>query len=100
LGSESEGKLKQIHKLINQFTSSIQHKPFANELDKARTLGFIRALRNVITAYGSKPMIRPQVYQVEIGEPVSKEKQQKAIQQARQKIRKESDGNIQEPVSE
>ena len=100
MGSESEGKLRQIHKLVNQFTSSIKHKPFANELDKARTLGFIRALRDVITAHGSKPVIQPQVYQAELGEPASKEKQQEAIRQAKQKIRRIPDGNIQESVSE
>ena len=100
MGSESEGKLRQIHKLVNQFTSSIKHKPFANELDKARTLGFIRALRDVITAHGSKPVIQPQVYQAELGEPASKEKQQEAIRQAKQKIRRIPDGNIQESVNE
>jgi UDP-3-O-acyl-N-acetylglucosamine deacetylase len=41
-------KLKSINKLVNQFTSSIKHKPFRNELDKARTLAFISALRNVL----------------------------------------------------
>ena len=41
-------KLAEIHRLVNQFSSSIKHKPFANDLDKARTLGFISALRNVL----------------------------------------------------
>lgn len=31
--------------MINQFASSVRHKPFENEIDKARVLGFIRALR-------------------------------------------------------
>ena len=51
-------KVKLINKLINQFVSSMQHKPFVNEIDKARTLGFIHALRDVITENGSKPMHR------------------------------------------
>ena len=100
MGSESDGKLRQIHKLVNQFTSSIKHKPFANELDKARTLGFIRALRDVITTHGSKPVIQPKIYQAEIGEPASKEKQQEAIRQAKQKIRRIPNGDIQESVNE
>ena len=41
-------KLAEIQRLVNQFSSSIKHKPFGNELDKARTLGFITALRNVL----------------------------------------------------
>ena len=41
-------KLSEIQRLVNQFSSSIKHKPFGNELDKARTLGFITALRNVL----------------------------------------------------
>ena len=41
-------KLAEIQRLVNQFSSSIKHKPFSNELDKARTLGFITALRNVL----------------------------------------------------
>lgn len=40
--------MANISKLINQFSSSIKHKPFNNELDKARTLGFIHALRDVL----------------------------------------------------
>ena len=95
-----ERKLKELNKIINQFASSIKHRPFTNELDKARTLGFIRALRDVITAHGSKPVIQPQVYQAELGEPASKEKQQEAIRQAKQKIRRIPDGNIQESVNE
>ena len=93
-------KLKQINKLINQFASTIKHRPFANELDKARTLGFIRALRDVIATHGSKPVIQPKIYQAEIGEPASKETRQEAIRQAKQKIRRIPDGDIQESVSE
>lgn len=41
-------KIASISKLVNQFSSSIKHKPFNNDLDKARTLGFIHALRDVL----------------------------------------------------
>ena len=85
---------------MNQFASSLRHKPFANELDKARTLGFIKALRDVITAHGSKPVIQPQVYQAELIKPASKETRQEAIRQAKQKIRRIPDGDIQESVNE
>ncbi len=56
LPRNEEEKLRQINKLVNQFASSIKHKPFVNDIDKARTLGFIAALRNVITQHGSKPI--------------------------------------------
>ena len=38
LPAKGEGKLRQINKLVNQFASSIRHKPFNNDIDKARTL--------------------------------------------------------------
>ena len=53
---KDEGKLRLVNKLINQFASSMKHKPFVNDMDKARTLGFIHALRDVITQHGSKPV--------------------------------------------
>ena len=53
---KDEGKIRLVNKLINQFTSSMKHRPFVNEIDKARTLGFIKALRDVITQDGSKPV--------------------------------------------
>ena len=49
------GKLAKISKLINQFSSSIRHKPFRNELDKARTLAFIHALRDVLAGVPKAP---------------------------------------------
>ena len=60
---KDEGRLRQINKLINQFVSSMKHKPFRDEMDKARTLGFIKALRDVITQHGSKPIKRPEIYE-------------------------------------
>lgn len=53
--SES-GKLAKISKLVNQFSSSIKHKPFYNDLDKARTLGFIHALRDVLAGVPKTPI--------------------------------------------
>ena len=96
MGSESEGKLRQIHKLVNQFTSSIKHKPFANEMDKARTLGFIRALRNVITSYGMKPPpTRPPIYEAKDVIPASDESRLLSISEIRDKIRRKTDGDNQ-----
>ena len=96
MGNESDGKLRQIHKLVNQFTSSIKHKPFANELDKARTLGFIRALRNVITSHGMKPPpTRPPMYEAKEIIPASDETRQLNISEIRNKIRGQEDGNDQ-----
>jgi hypothetical protein len=56
LPHKDEGKLRLVNKLINQFASSMKHRPFNNDNDKARTLGFIHALRDVITQHGSKPV--------------------------------------------
>jgi len=58
LPQKDEGKIRLINKLINQFVSSIKHKPFESEMDRARTLGFIHALRNVITDNGRKSLPR------------------------------------------
>ena len=54
LPHKDEGKIRLVNKLVNQFASSMKHKPFINDMDKARTLGFIHALRDVITQHGSK----------------------------------------------
>ena len=41
-------------------------------MDKARTLGFIKALRDVITSHGSRPIVKPKIYQAPENEgPVS-----------------------------
>jgi len=56
LPHKDEGKIRLVNKLVNQFASSMKHKPFINDMDKARTLGFIHALRDVITQHGSKPV--------------------------------------------
>ena len=97
-----ERKLKELNKIINQFTSSIRHRPFTNELDKARTLGFIKALRDVITSHGSRPIVKPKIYQApENKGPVSnKEDTEEAIRKAKQTLRGIRDGNIQESTDE
>ena len=97
-----ERKLKELNKIINQFTSSIRHRPFTNELDKARTLGFIKALRDVITSHGSRPIVKPKIYQAPENEgPVSnKEDTEEAIRKAKQTLRGIRDGNIQESTDE
>ena len=51
-------KIASISKLVNQFSSSIKHKPFNNDLDKARTLGFIHALRDVLAGVPKKLLFK------------------------------------------
>ena len=63
LPTKDEGKLRLVNKVINQFASSIRHRPFVNDIDKARTLGFIASLRDVITSHGSKPIKRRLPYE-------------------------------------
>ena len=98
----AERKLRELNKIVNQIASSIRHRPFSNELDKARTLGFIKALRDVITSHGSKPIVRPKIYQAPENEgPVSsKEETKEAIRKVKQTLRSISNGDIQESTSE
>lgn len=65
--------------------------PFTNDIDKARTLGFIAALRDVITQYGSKPIKRPNVYEpLAWTEPTKEERVQtkKEISKVREHLQK------------
>ena len=64
--SES-ARLGAVNKLINQFAASIKHKPFVNQLDKARTLAFIRGLRDIIACH-PKMIPDPKVLDVEMFE--------------------------------
>lgn len=64
--SES-ARLGAVNKLINQFAASIKHRPFINQLDKARTLAFIRGLRDIIACH-PKMIPDPKVLDVEMFE--------------------------------
>jgi UDP-3-O-acyl-N-acetylglucosamine deacetylase len=68
-------KLRVVNKLVNQFTSSIKHKPFHNELDKARTLAFISALRNVLKGVVKSPVLeaKPLTIPIENQQEINKE---------------------------
>jgi len=84
-------KVKLVNKLINQFVSSMEHKPFVNEIDRARTLGFIHALRDVITENGSKPMNRrleytPPIWEEPTAESKALSKQE--IQKIKDRLKK------------
>ena len=89
--AKGEGKLRELNKLINQFASSIRHKPFVSDMDKARTLGFIKALRNVITEHGSKPIKRVPIYEAVPWKPLTDEERQNArdeISRVREHLKK------------
>tara|TARA_Y100001951_G_C11261033_1_gene252523 strand:- start:174 stop:452 length:279 start_codon:yes stop_codon:yes gene_type:complete len=47
-------RLKVIHKLINQFARTIRVKPFNNKIDQARTLAFIKSLRDAMSQPATK----------------------------------------------
>ena len=88
---KDEGRLRQINKLVNQFASSMRHKPFRDDMDKARTLGFIKALRDVITQHGSKPIKRPQIYEAPAYTPPTKEAREQSrieISKVRENLKK------------
>ncbi len=78
LPAKGEGKLREINKLVNQFASSIRHKPFNNDIDKARTLGFIASLRDVITSHGSKPIKRTPSYEPLSLTPITEEQREQS----------------------
>ena len=91
LPAKGEGKLRELNKLINQFVSSMRYKPFVNDIDKARTLGFIGALRDVITSYGSKPIKRTPIYEALPWTPLTDEARQQAkdeISKVREHLKK------------
>ena len=91
LPQKDEGKIRLINKLINQFVSSIKHKPFESEMDRARTLGFIHALRNAITDNGRKSVPRrldyaPPVWDVPTAE--SKALNKREIEKIKNRLKK------------
>lgn len=47
-------KLSDVSKLVNQFVSSMNHKPFDSTRDKARVLAFTSALRDVLVGVVDK----------------------------------------------
>ena len=49
--SESK-KLKHVAKLVKQFRSNINYKPFNNNVDQARVIGFINSLSDVLMSTG------------------------------------------------
>ncbi len=91
LPAKGEGKLREINKLVNQFASSIRHKPFNNDIDKARTLGFIASLRDVITSHGSKPIKRAPLSEPLSMIPVTQEQREQSriqISRVREHLKK------------
>jgi hypothetical protein len=69
--------------LVNQFASSIRHKPFCSELDKARVLAFIRALRLIISEGKVEVHHNEPVIDLDVNRNVA------GIKSARKTIRKE-----------
>jgi hypothetical protein len=91
LPAKGEGKLRAINKVVNQFASSMKHRPFINDMDKARTLGFIAALRDVITQHGSKPIKRAPLYEPLPMIPVTEEQREQSriqISRVREHLKK------------
>ena len=48
VGSKPNRKIIEINKILNQFTSSIKHKPLNDPIDQARILAFLKAVREVL----------------------------------------------------
>ena len=81
-------KLDEIHKAINYFVKSIRERPFVSELDKARVLGFIRSLRDIIGNKTTNPPTKYKVYEPEDKLEVDIDKQTEAIRNIRKKLRR------------
>jgi hypothetical protein len=77
--------------LDNQFSSSIKHKPFANDIDKARTLGFISALRNVLAGVPKVELKEPET---ELFPTRTIEDQKEINRKGLESLRKHKEGNI------
>ena len=91
---KDERKLRLVSKVINQFASSMKHMPFTNDIDKARTLGFIASLRDVIAAHGSKPIKRAPLYEPLPLIPVTEEQREQSriqISRVREHLKKGKD---------
>ena len=46
------GRLRKVNDLLNQFVSSITHKPLDTKTDQARIRAFISSLRKLLTGVG------------------------------------------------
>jgi hypothetical protein len=91
LPAKGGGKVRLINKVINQFASSMKHRPFINDMDKSRTLVFIAALSDVITQQGSNPIKRPETYKATpyvLPTEEQKEQARLAISEVRDNLRK------------
>jgi len=73
---------------MNQFASSLQHKPMINRLDNARPLAFIRALREVVADNNRpKPLVDVLVERSEVTEESIKQNVT-AVQAARDTMKR------------
>ena len=73
---ESDKKLKHIAKLINQFRSNINYKPFNISVDQARVIGFINSLSDVLMSTGRNlPKLRQEPKMLDVAELTEDEKE-------------------------
>ena len=73
---ESDKKLKHIAKLVKQFRSNINYKPFNNSVDQARVIGFINNLSDVLMSTGRNlPKLRQEPKMFDVTELTEDEKE-------------------------
>ena len=56
---KESGRLRKVNDLVNQFVSSIKHKPLDTKMDQARVKAFITALRKLLTGAGVSVKPKP-----------------------------------------
>ena len=56
---KENGRLRKVNDLVNQFVSSIKHKPLDTKMDQARVKAFITALRKLLTGAGISVKPKP-----------------------------------------
>ena len=73
---ESDKKLKHVAKLVKQFRSNINYKPFNNSVDQARVIGFINSLNDVLMSTGRNlPKLRQEPKMFDVVELTEDEKE-------------------------
>ena len=73
---ESDKKLKHVAKLVKQFRSNINYKPFNNSVDQARVIGFINSLSDVLMSTGRNlPKLRQEPKMFDVAELTEDEKE-------------------------
>ena len=87
---KESGRLRKVNDLVNQFVSSIKHKPLDTKMDQARVKAFITALRKLLT--GAVVSVKPKPVPI-VEQPIEltdeeRSQQMKANQEAIRELKR------------